>query len=102
MVTRVEPYGGRCADCGRPYIAPVTAGMEPHTPFEASVQSLATSLRYTHERLAALSAQVFGLDISAGGLARRFQAVKGRLDQPVSTASSSENGCCGMLRSASM
>ena len=87
MVTRVEPYGGRCARCGQPYVAPVPAGLEPGTPFGASVQSLATYLRYTHaisdERLSALLAQVFGLDISEGGLAHLFQAVKGRLDQGV-------------------
>jgi transposase len=61
--------------------------MEPGTPFGASVQSLATYLRYTHaisdERLSALVAQVCGLDISEGGLAHLFQAVKGRLDQRV-------------------
>jgi transposase len=87
IVTRVEQYGGRCAGCGQPYVAPVPAGMEPGTPFGASVQSLATYLRYTHaisyERLAALLAQVFGLDISEGGLANLFQGVKGRLDQRV-------------------
>jgi len=68
IVTRVEPYGGRCAGCGQPYVAPVPAGMEPGTPFGASVQSLATYLRDTHaisdERLSALFAQVFGLDSS--------------------------------------
>jgi transposase len=87
IVTRVEQYGGRCAGCGQPYVAPVPAGMEPGTPFGASVQSLATYLRYTHaisyERLSALLAQVFGLDISEGGLANLFQGVKGRLDQRV-------------------
>jgi transposase len=87
IVTRVEQYGGRCAGCGQPYVAPVPAGMEPGTPFGASVQSLATYLRYTHaisyERLSALLSQVFGLDISEGGLANMFQLVKGRLDQRV-------------------
>ena len=87
IVTRVEQYGGRCAGCGQPYVAPVPAGMEPGTPFGASVQSLATYLRYTHaisyERLSALLSQVFGLDISEGGLANVFQRVKGRLDHRV-------------------
>ncbi len=87
IVTRVEQYGGRCAGCGQPYVAPVPAGMEPGTPCGASVQSLATYLRYTHaisyERLSALLSQVFGLDISEGGLAHVFQRVKGRLDHRV-------------------
>ena len=86
-VTRVEQYGGRCAGCGQPYVAPVPAGMEPGTPFGASVQSLATYLRYTHaisyERLSALLAHVFGLGISEGGLANLFQLVKGRLEDRV-------------------
>ena len=87
IVTRVEPYGGRCAGCGQPYVAPVPAGMEPGTPFGPSVQRLATDLRYTHaisdERLSALLAQVCGLGSSEGGLAHVFQGVKGRLDQRV-------------------
>jgi len=87
IVTRVEPYGGRCAGCGQLYVAPVPMGMEPGTPFGASVPSLATYLRYTHaisdERLSGLFAQVFGLGISEGGLANLFQAVNGRLDDRV-------------------
>jgi len=87
LVTRVEQYGGRCAGCGQLYVAPVPTGMEPGTPFGASVQSLATYLRYTHaisyERLSGLFAQVFGLGISEGGLANLFQAVNGRLDDRV-------------------
>src|SRR6266511_2611149 len=47
IVTRVEPYGGRCADCGQTYVASVPAGLEPGTPFGTSIQSLATYLRYT-------------------------------------------------------
>jgi transposase len=85
VVTRVEPDGGCCADCGQLYGAPVPAGMEPGTPFGASVQRLATYLRYTpaisDERLAARLAPVLGLDSSEGGLAHGFRSVKGRLDQ---------------------
>ncbi|MGH8064547.1 MAG: IS66 family transposase [Candidatus Entotheonellia bacterium] len=84
IVTRVAQYGGQCATCGQPYVAPVPAGMERGSPFGASVQSLATYLRYTHaisyERLSALLDQVFGLRISEGGLANLFQSVKVRLD----------------------
>ena len=87
IVTRVEQYGGRCAGCGPLYVAPVPTGMEPGTPLGASVQSLATYLRYTpaisDERLSGLFAEVFGLGISEGGLANLFQAVKGRLDDRV-------------------
>lgn len=87
IVTRVEQYGGRCADCGQTYVAAVPAGLEPGTPFGTSIQSLATYLRYTHaisyRRLSALLAQVFGLRISEGGLANLFQLVKGRLDRRV-------------------
>jgi transposase len=61
--------------------------MEPGTPFGASIQSLATYLRYTHaisyERLAGLFGQVFQLSISEGALANLFQAVKTRLDHRV-------------------
>jgi transposase len=91
IVTRVVQYGGRCARCGQPYMAPVPAGMEPGSPFGASVQSLATYLRYTHaisyERLSALLAQVFSLDISEGGLANLFQGSKAAWTSAWRTAS---------------
>jgi transposase len=87
IITRVEQYGGRCAGGGQRSVAPVPTGMEPGTPFGATVQSLATSLRYTpaisYERLSGLFAQVFGVGISEGGLANLFQAVQGRLDDRV-------------------
>jgi transposase len=87
LVTRVEQYGGRCPHCGQSYRAPVPVGMEHGTPFGASIQSLATYLRYTHaisyERLAALLAQAFQLPISEGGLANLFQRVQTRLDRRV-------------------
>ena len=87
IITRVEQYGGQCTHCGQAYVAPVPVGMDPGTPFGASIQSLATYLRYTHaisyERLAGLFAQVFGLSISEGALANLFQGVKARLDHRV-------------------
>ena len=87
IVTRVEPYGGRCADCEQTSVAPVPAGLDPGTPVGPSIQSLATYLRYTpalsYRRLSALLAQVLGLRISEGGLAHLFQLVKGRLDHRV-------------------
>jgi transposase len=87
VVTRVQQYGGACAHCGKSYVAPVPVGMEPGTPFGASIQGLATSLRYTHaisyERLAGLFGQVFQLSISEGALANLFQTVKTRLDHRV-------------------
>jgi transposase len=61
--------------------------MAPGTPFGASIQRLATSLRYTHaisdERLAGRFGQVFQLSSSAGALANLFQAVKAHLDHRV-------------------
>jgi transposase len=65
----------------------VPLGMEPGTPFGASIEALATYLRYTHaisyERLSALLAQVYGVPISEGALANLFQRVKTRLDDRV-------------------
>jgi len=87
IVTREEQYGGQCPRCGQSYVAPVPVGMEPGTPFGASIQSLATYLRYTHamsdERLSALLAQVYGVAISEGALANLFQLVNIRLDHRV-------------------
>jgi transposase len=87
IVTRVEQHAGQCPHCGQSYVAPVPVGMESGTPFGASIQSLATYLRYTHaisyERLAALFTQVYGVPISEGALANLFQRVKTRLDDRV-------------------
>src|SRR5262245_39478878 len=83
IVTRVEQYAGQCPHCGQSYVAPVPVGLEPGTPFGASIEALATYLRYTHaisyERLSALLAQVYGVPISEGALANLFQRVKTRL-----------------------
>ena len=87
IVTRVEQHAGQCPHCGQAYVAPVPLGMEPGTPFGASIEALATYLRYTHairdERLSALLAQVYGVPISEGALANLFQRVKTRLDDRV-------------------
>jgi transposase len=84
IVSRVEQYAGQCPHCGQTYVAPVPVGLEPGTPFGASIEALATYLRYTHaisyERLSALLAQVYGVPISEGALANLFQRVKTRLD----------------------
>jgi transposase len=87
IITRVEQHAGRCPHCGPSYVAPVPAGMAPGTPLGVSIQSLATSLRYTHaisdERLSALFTQVYGVSISEGALANLFQRVNRRLDDRV-------------------
>lgn len=87
IVTRVEQHGGQCPHCGQLYVAPVPVGMEPGTPFGASIESLATYWRYTHAisyaRLSALFAQVYGVHISEGALANLFRRVNTRLDDRV-------------------
>jgi transposase len=45
IVTRVEQYAGQCPHGGQSYVAPVPVGLEPGTPFGASIQRLATYLR---------------------------------------------------------
>lgn len=83
IVTRVEQHGGQCPHCGQTYVAPVPVGMEPGTPFGASIEGLATYLRYTqaisYERLSALFVQVFDVPISEGALANLFWRVHTRL-----------------------
>lgn len=62
-------------------------GMEPGTPFGASIQRLATDLRYTpaisDARLSARCAQGYGVHLSEGALANLFRRVKSRLDHRV-------------------
>lgn len=86
-VTRIERYGGHCRQCQQSFVASVPVGMEPGSPFGQSVESLATYLRYNHaisyQRLSQMMAEVFGLAISAGGIANLFERVKARLDGQV-------------------
>jgi transposase len=87
IVTRVEQHAGQCPHCGQSYVAPVPVGLEPGTPFGASIEGLATDLRYTHAisyaRLSALFTQVCGVSISEGALANLVQRVNTRLDDRV-------------------
>jgi transposase len=87
IVALVEPHAGQCPHCGQSYVARVPVGLEPGTPFGASIEGLATYLRYTHAisyaRLSALFTQVCGVSISEGALANLFQRVNTRLDDRV-------------------
>jgi len=87
VVTRVEQHAGQCPHCGQSYVAPVPGGMEPGTPFGASIESLALYLRYTHAisdaRLSALFTQMCGVPISEGALANLFQRANTRLGDRV-------------------
>ncbi len=87
FVRQVTLYGCRCRRCGRRAVAPAPAGLEPGSPFGASVAALAIYLRYAHAigyaRLAALFGQLFGLAISEGALANLFRRAKPRFDRQV-------------------
>ena len=97
LVTRVRLYGGRCRQCGNRFTAPTPAGLEPGSPFGASIEALAVYLRFCHatrlrevrfggrrkvgfERLSALLAELFGVAISEGALANLFKRIKPRFD----------------------
>jgi transposase len=77
VITQVRRHGGVCPCCQKPFLAPVPAGLEPGSPYGASVVSLAIGLRYSHaisyERLAGLFEEVFGLPISEGALGNLFE-----------------------------
>jgi len=84
IVTRVHQYGGHCTHCSQDYVSPVPNGMEPGTPFGASVHTLAVYHRYNHaisyERLSGMFSDLYGLAISEGALANLFSAAKERMD----------------------
>jgi transposase len=87
LVTRVEPHAGPCPHGGPSSVAPVPVGLEPGTPFGASIEGLATDLRYPHAirdaRLSALFTQVGGVSIREGARAHLVQRVHTRLDDRV-------------------
>lgn len=71
-VTQVRLFGGRCACCGERVLADAPAGLQPGSPFGASVATLVLYLHYAHavgmERLARLMAELFSLSISEGAI----------------------------------
>ena len=71
-VTQARLFGGRCACCGERITAQAPAGLEPDSPFGASIAAMAVYLRYSHatgmERLALLMEELFGLSISEGAV----------------------------------
>jgi transposase len=87
IVTRVERYGCCCPNCGQQQIASVPVGMEPGSPFGNRIAALVTTMRYSHAisyaRMQQLFLEVFGLEISEGGIANLLSRVKGQLDTKV-------------------
>lgn len=84
VVTRVVLYGGQCPCCRAAFLAPAPAGLEPGSPFGASVVAMAVYLRTTHaigfERLAATFGHLFGLTISEGALVSMIERAKPRFE----------------------
>jgi transposase len=80
VFTRVHQYGGHCASCDLDYVSSVPKGMDPGSPFGASVQAPATYYRYTHamsyERLSRMFDDLYNLPISEGALDNLFQSEK--------------------------
>lgn len=77
VVTRVRRHGGVCPCCREKFLAPVPKGLEPGSPFGASVAALAVDFHHNQalsfERLAALFREVFGLKISEGAIGNLFK-----------------------------
>jgi len=71
-VTRIRLFGGRCPGCGVCSTAPAPPGLEPGSPFGASVAAMVIYLHYAHavglERLSTLMAELFGLRLSEGAI----------------------------------
>lgn len=87
VVTRVERYGGICQCCQQTYDAPVPVGLEPGSPYGASVASVLSYLRYSqsvsYQRLSRLMSELFHLQISEGAIANVLNRVKTSLATPV-------------------
>ncbi len=85
VVTRVVLHGGQCPCCEAAFLAPAPAGLEPGSPFGASVVAMAVYLRTAHhigfERLAATFGHLFGLTISEGALVGMIARAKPRFEQ---------------------
>jgi transposase len=79
-ITRVTLHGGVCPCCAKKFKAAPPSGMEPGSPFGASLRALVVYLRFTQgiafERLARLLSDLIGLDISEGALVNMLDAAR--------------------------
>ncbi|MGC2489393.1 MAG: IS66 family transposase [Candidatus Sulfotelmatobacter sp.] len=77
-VTRVTLHGGVCPCCRRRFRATPPAGLEPGSPFGANLRAFVLYLRFAQaipfERLARLTSDLLGLEISEGALANMLEA----------------------------
>lgn len=77
-VTRVTLHGGICPCCRRRFRATPPAGLEPGSPFGANLRAFVLYLRFAQaipfERLARLTSDLLGLEISEGALANMLEA----------------------------
>lgn len=84
VVTRVVLHGGQCPCCQAAFLAPAPDGLEPGSPFGASIVAMAVYLRTAHnigfERLAATFGHIFGLTISEGALVTMMMRAKSRFE----------------------
>ena len=87
VITRVVLHGGRCPGCQAMVRAPAPVGLEPGSPYGASIATMAVYLRYGHaigyQRLSHLFGHLFGLAISEGALANLFRRAQPRFDAQV-------------------
>lgn len=87
IVTQVSLYGADCPCCKAHVVAPAPEGLEPGSPFGPRIGALAVYLRYgqviPYQRLARLFGELWGLEISEGGLANLFQRASTRFDVQV-------------------
>lgn len=83
IVTRIERYGCSCPACGQVQRAAVPVGMEPGSPFGDSVLAAVTTLRYgqmvSYSRMTGLLKELFGLNLSEGGIANLLKRVKAQV-----------------------
>jgi len=87
IVTRIERYGCKCAECGKQQIAEAPVGMESGSPFGNRIAALVTTMRYSHgisyNRMQQMMSEVFGLEISEGAIANILSRVKVQLKSEV-------------------
>lgn len=87
VVTRVVLHAARCPCCAALVRATAPVGLEPGSPYGASIAALALYLRYSqaigYRRLSGLFAHLFSLPISEGALANLFQRLKPRFEGQV-------------------
>jgi transposase len=101
IITRITQLECTCRHCGTRTLAVAPIGLEPGSPYGASIQSLLTTLRFQHaisyQRLSGVMNDVFHVSISEGAISNGFEKLLEKLKPRVTEITDAVRDGSGVL-----